>query len=47
MPRDDSETPVPGSPAEQPPQLGKEMWGLTGARPGLRMAAKFARRNAM
>jgi CDP-glycerol glycerophosphotransferase len=47
MPRDDSETPVPGSPAEQPPQLGKAMWGLTGARPGLRMAAKFARRNAM
>jgi CDP-glycerol glycerophosphotransferase len=37
----------PAGPTEQPPELGKAMWGLTGARPGLRMAAKFARRNAM
>ena len=27
--------------------VGKAMWGLTGARPGLRMAFRFARRNAM
>jgi CDP-glycerol glycerophosphotransferase len=33
--------------AKPPEKLGRAMWGLTGARPGLRMAAKFARRNAM
>jgi CDP-glycerol glycerophosphotransferase (TagB/SpsB family) len=27
--------------------VGKAMWGLTGARPGLRMAFRFARRTAM
>jgi CDP-glycerol glycerophosphotransferase (TagB/SpsB family) len=28
-------------------EVGRAMWGLTGARPGLRMALRFARRNAM
>ena len=36
-----------GTPTEQPEKLGRAMWGLSGARPGLRMAAKLARRNAM
>jgi CDP-glycerol glycerophosphotransferase len=37
----------PASPGDDSPALGKAMWGLTGARPGLRMLVKSARRTAM
>ena len=36
--------PAPGAPHLE---VGRAMWGLTGARPGLRMLLRFARRNAM
>jgi CDP-glycerol glycerophosphotransferase len=41
----DPQRPLPSG--DESPALGRAMWGLTGARPGLRMLAKFARRSAM